>query len=112
MPKWIDSKTLAVLATVIGTAFVANYRLGVIERGQEKFTLEIASVEADLQSLRLRIVVMENKVKMHSEKLAERKSIMATVEHVLKDHGEALIRQGLSLERQSETLEKILLKLE
>ncbi len=112
LPKWLDAKTIIVLCTIIGTAFVANYRLGQIEKGQTKFSIKIASVETDIQSLKLRIVGIENDVESNAEKLAERKHFMLTVEKSLEQHGAALIRQGMSLEQQSKTLEKILKKLE
>ena len=112
MPNWLDTKTIVVLATVIGTAFVANYRLGQLERGQGKFSLSVASVEADLQQLKLRIVGVENDVEANAEKLEDRKEFMSKVERVLQENGEILIRQGMTLKQQNETLGKILKRLE
>lgn len=110
--NWLDPKSILIILTILCTAYGAWYRLGTVEQGLKGFTIKMASVEADMQSLRLRIIDLENDVENHGTKLDKRESFMIKVEDTLDDHKELLIQHGSALKYQTITLDKILKKLE
>lgn len=72
----------------------------------------MASMEADMQTLRVRITNLKNDVQNQGEKLDKRENFMLKVEDTLDDYKVLLIQHGSPLKYQTQTLDKILKKLE
>jgi septal ring factor EnvC (AmiA/AmiB activator) len=108
LPNWLDIKTLVLLVSIGSAAAVSNYRLESIEANQGKTSLNITSVETELQSLKLAIVQVQNQVNINRDRLNAREQFVLDVTNALKQHGETLIKTETLLEVQSGRLIEVI----